>query len=199
MSQVIQGLMIALSFTIGLAGCNTVSDKLAEPAPSGGEIAKRETRIDRDAPRGNSCELKNPSGTGKCEDGRRATAEQLKTTYISYGPCRVMKQFKSETDDEWKKRDPEGSQCVASENTRIRAELQERIDKLKAIGAWIEKNERLERERKEAASRLSVTRNAAPSTDRSGTWYCDTVDGSGAYGTFEMTRHPRFVNCKKVN
>ncbi len=35
---------------------------------------------------------------------------------------------------------------------------------------------------------------------KDGTWYCDTVDGSGNYGTYEMTQHPeRYINCKRVN
>lgn len=69
----LRNLVVGFCLSI-IAGCAPVADKLNEPGPSAGSVERRETRIIRDTPQTESCELKNPAGTGECDDGRHASA-----------------------------------------------------------------------------------------------------------------------------
>jgi len=66
-----------------LAACVPVTDKLSEPGPGAGKPGTtKQTLIVTDADEGKNqgkgCELKNPSGTGACDDGSGAYHKQKK-------------------------------------------------------------------------------------------------------------------------
>lgn len=159
-----------------LAGCVTVTDKLAEPGPGVGKPApKKQTLIVTDADegrnQGDGCELKNPAGTGACEDGRQATTKAKARTDRPFMP----------------------SDCTTYGlgGYALLAELGHRMKDWKAYC------------NAQAAAPAPAAQQAVVTDDgdRGGTWFCeDSADGSGNYGTWEMTQHPeRYYDCKQVD
>lgn len=167
--------LVALAVAVGLSGCNTVSDKLSEPGPSSGKVTKRETRINRDAPKGDSCELKNPYGTGECDDGRHATAKGKSASKKTNRPLV-----------------PGDCTAFGLAGYAKLAELGHRMEEWKAYCSA------------QQAAQTPAAARQRPVTDdgdRGGTWFCeDSADGSGNYGTYEMTLQTnRYYDCKKVD
>ena len=165
-----------------LAGCVTVTDKLAEPGPGAGKpTPKKQTLIVTDADEGKNqgkgCELKNPAGTGTCDDGRQAVAG-------AKASARTDRPFVI-------------SDCADGnyfEDMRKLAELGHRKKEwLAYCRAW----EDALAAPAPAAKKAAVTDGG----DRGGTWYCDDkVDGAGNYGTWEMTQMTdRYYNCYRAD
>lgn len=181
-------LVCALLLALGGCRAETIAAKESLDIIGGKRTAGKSVAGSKSGP---GCELKNgPIGCSK--DGKAVKPQ--KTTYSKKGPCRVADQWENETVAEWKKRDPAGIACLIKDNERQLAEIAE-------INAWNEKNERLEAQRKKEARQLVSRRVASSDMDTSGTWYCDTWDGSGAYGVYQMRHNPRFnpATCKKVD
>lgn len=164
-----------MALAVGLTGCNTVANKVGEPGPSSGKVTKRETLIDRDAPQGKSCELKNPSGTGECDDGRGATNKGKTASKKSDRPFV-----------------PSDCTAFGLAGYAKLAELGHRMSEWKAYC-----NQQQAAEAPAPAAQAPATGNGG----QGGTWYCDDkIDGSGNYGVYEMTlQTDRFYNCKKVD
>lgn len=178
MRKSIYGMIVIVATVASLSGCNSVTNKLAESDPAPSKVTKRETLIERDNPKSDNCELKRPGGGGQCEDGRHALA-------------------KNSTASKNKDRDFVPSDCTAFglRGYKLLAELGHRMSEWKAYCS---------------ASGSGATSNASASGQQTpaggdgskgGTWFCeDSVDGSGNYGTFEMTLQTgRFYDCRKVN
>lgn len=171
--KVSQAFLVALVFAMSLSGCGPVANKLAEPGPLSAKVSERNTRIHRDSAPGDSCELKHPAGTGQCEDGRHATTRNRPESKKTDRPFR-----------------PSDCTAYGIQGYALLAELGHRMSEWKAYCA------------------ASQTEQAPGSDDavvvegsQEGTWFCeDRLDGSGNYGTAEMTRHPeRYYDCKRVD
>lgn len=171
-SRLLLALVAVVSSALAVSACRTGASHVRDGDSGAPRIAQK------------TCELKGDSPG--CEDGRggngRAGKEQRKTTYVEFGPCRVADKFPDETLDQWQKRDPAGVQCVKEEMDRTLAGFETAPD---------------------SGTQRTARQSATPSadTDTSGTWYCDTVDGSGVYGVHAMRDLPDIdaSTCKKVS
>ena len=164
-----------------LAGCVTVTDKLAEPGPSAGKPApKKQTLIVTDADEGRNqgkgCELKNPAGSGSCDDGQNAAV----------GAKPAATKASARTDRPFR---PSDCTTYGLGGYALLAELGHRMKDWKAYCNA--------QTATPAARQATVTDDG----DRGDTWFCeDSVDGAGNYGTWEMTQHPdRYYDCKRVD
>lgn len=165
---------IVLGLMIGLSGCETSSQA---PDGSGASSSKPTAATTRRASGGENCELKNPTGTGPCDPrGSRAKSQSA--------PAKTERPFRP-------------SDCTSSGlagYARL-AELGHRMTEWKAYCAA--------QEAAQAADAPSSRRSGASGgdADPGGTWYCDTVDGSGVYGRYGMRNLPEIdaSTCKKVS
>lgn len=163
-----------------LCACVPVADKLSEPGPSAGKpAAKKQTLIVTDADEGKNqgkgCELKNPAGTGTCDDGTQAAAK---------APARTDRPFQ-----------PSDCTTYGLGGYALLAELGHRMKDWKAYC-------NAQAAAPSPAPAPSARQAAATDDgDRGGTWYCDDkIDGAGNYGVWEMTlQTDRFYNCKRVD
>ena len=158
---------ILLALIACLVGCGTSPQK---PDSAGGSSS------------GKNCELKNPTGTGSCEDGRGAKAS---ASSASTGRGRPFK--------------PSDCTTYGPGAYVLLAELSHRMTEWKAYCR--------EQQAGSSSDVTSSRQNAAiedletgGETDTGGTWYCDTVDGSGMYGRYGMRNLPNIVasTCKRV-
>ncbi|MCF8510419.1 MAG: hypothetical protein K9G43_03140 [Rhodobacteraceae bacterium] len=164
-----------------------MTDQLAASGPDLGKPApKRQTLIVTDADegrnQGDGCELKNPTNAGTCDDGRNVIAQskpaQPATTQASAkSSARTDRPFV-----------PSDCTTYGLGGYALLAELGHRMKDWKAY---------CNAQESQSATQAVVTDDG----DRGGTWYCeDNVDGSGNYGTWEMTQHPeRYYDCKRVD
>ena len=165
---------VLLALMVGLAGCESSSQNSDGP---GASSSKRNAVSARDARNGKNCELKNPTGTGPCEDLRGSRGKASSASAKSERPFRP-------------------SDCTSyglSGYARL-AELGHRMTDWKAYCAA--------QEAAQSADQSSSRQNAATGDGGTGgTWYCDTVDGSGMYGRYGMRDLPNIdaSTCKKVS
>lgn len=164
---------LALAIAALLAGCASSSTD-----PGGGSSSsKGKSTVARNDGGGKGCELKNPTGTGPCEDGRGAKATASASGSKAGRPFR-----------------PSDCTTYGLGGYALLAELGSRMSEWKAYCSA--------QEAARSPSGSSAGQGPASGNDgQGGTWFCeDRVDGSGNYGTFEMTRNTgRFYACKRVN
>ncbi|MFC3179622.1 hypothetical protein [Cypionkella sinensis] len=165
-----------------MAGCPDPNQTTTQPS--------RDAAISANDSKG--CELKNPTGTGFCEDGRHGT-----------GSTAAERAARKQPSDPYAGFTP--SQCETGMGAMggFWGNLG-RVKQWQAYCAALENGELNNAPTSNAAATARPAPQAAAPIDdgdHSGTWYCDdSVDGAGNYGTWEMTQHPeRFYDCKRVN
>lgn len=165
---------ILLALIVSLAGCESSSQNSDGP---GASTAKRNAVATRNTGSGKNCELKNPTGTGPCEDPRGSKAKTSSASARSERPFR-----------------PSDCTSYGFDGYFLLAELGHRMKEWKAYCA--------EQEAAQSADQPSSRQNETTGDGGTGgTWYCDTTEGSGMYGRYGMRDLPNIdaSTCKKVS
>lgn len=182
-----------------LAGCTLENQLMTTPQTSGKAGAPVEP--DDSDRLGNGCELKNPDGSGTCDDGRGvSTKAKLTRDQLAETDPRLMAEFRSNLE-----------KC---NNKRLTDGDNKKVNALLAQGRFFDAYEICAKS--QDVPRASESRPTAPAPEYStpasqtgggsvpqdGTWYCDNLTGSGQYGTWEMTQHPEVfdvASCYRVD
>lgn len=169
---------LILFLTAGLSGCEMEQALMEQPKSS----AKPSTEKSSTTPFvGSNCELKNPAGTGTCEDGRNPQSPKSAATAATanFDPADCKKQ---------------GFAAVGMVNALF---YSGQLGKFQEFCRSIEGGSAPAAPARKTATQKVVTDDGTGG----GTWYCDDrIDGAGNYGVWEMTlQTDRFYNCKKVD
>lgn len=157
---------MSLVLIIGLAGCGTSQQSLDG---QGASLSTSSSGNSSDSATRENCELKNPTGTGPCEDGRSFKPSDCTTRGLAAYP--------------------------------LLAELGHRMSDWKDYCSEQEAVADDDLPSSPAQSVASRTMSDDGDGDTGGTWYCDTLDGSGMYGIYGMRDLPNIdaSTCKKVS